>query len=229
MRLPGPPSFLLLVCWSILPRLRLVSDISPRLTCLRILTYLQLSFQSCHKMNQVLQLWPCYPRCHDLGWWRLSVALWEIWCWQIHSWLTSQTSLTFCSRANLKAFGVLNILPLIRLGSMRCKASTTSLRDQSLLKMLSPMPFFIMQVAVSTTIRFSLIFFFCFQRSTKSCYRSTLIRSYMSFSMSMAFIRSKYLGQIAKPVSFWYWESPKKVLLVLLLAMFAVLLGVMVA
>lgn len=39
-----------------------------------------------------------------------------------------------------------------------------------------------------------LIFFFCFQRATGFCYESTLIRSHMSFSISIAFVKSDYLG-----------------------------------
>ena len=51
----------------------------------------------------------------------------------------------------------------------------------------------------------------------------------MSFSMSMAFVRSDYLGQFAKPVSFCCQEPLKELLLVFLLAMFTVLLGVVAA
>lgn len=48
----------------------------------------------------------------------------------------------------------------------------------------------------------------------------------MSFFINMTFIKSDYLGQFKKPMSFGYWELPKKVLSVLLSAIFAIFQGV---
>lgn len=63
-----------------------------------------------------------------------------------------------------------------------------------ILKISSLMFSFIMQITVSTIIWFSLIFFSCSYRASKSWHRSTLMRSHMFFSISMTFVRSVYLG-----------------------------------
>ena len=84
-----------------------------------------------------------------------------------------------------------------------------------LLKMSLLIPYLMMQVAVLTTIRFSLIFFSCSYRASGSWRRPTLIKSQNFFSMSMTFVRSAHLRQLVKPVSFCHRELLKTILVFL--------------
>ena len=73
-----------------------------------------------------------------------------------------------------------------------------------LLKMLSLIFFFMICIIIPMTIRFSFIFFFCSYKIANSSCEPTLIRFQTSFSISMTFVRSNYLSQFAKLISFFW-------------------------
>ena len=69
-----------------------------------------------------------------------------------------------------------------------------------LLKMLSLMPSLMIRVAVPAAMRFSLVF--CSHIVAGFGLGPISTRSQLSFSMSMALVKSDRRGQLAKPVSF---------------------------
>ena len=69
-----------------------------------------------------------------------------------------------------------------------------------LLKMSSLTPSLMIIVAVSTAMRFSLLF--CSHIAGGTGLGTVSMRSYTSFSTSMALVRSDHRGQLLKPVSF---------------------------
>lgn len=60
----------------------------------------------------------------------------------------------------------------------------------------------IIQVMIPRTIQFSLIFYLCFHRTVRTCWRLSLMRFQISFFMSIVLIRLDYNYQLAKSLSF---------------------------
>ena len=78
-------------------------------------------------------------------------------------------------------------------------------------------PSLMIQVAVSTTMQFSMIFYLRSQKVVGGYRGPFLIRSQISFFMSIALVSSDHCSQFAKPLSFFLFD-PLEVLSFLFLS-----------